>query len=558
MATALRHSAPDPAADVDAWLLANARKPMLRFITCGSVDDGKSTLIGRLLYDSRMLLDDQLAALESDSRRSGSAGGKLDFALLVDGLAAEREQGITIDVAYRFFATETRKFVVADTPGHEQYTRNMVTGASTAEAALILVDARKGVLVQTRRHSHIAHLLGIRHLVLAVNKMDLVGYDRARFEAIVADYRAFAAAAGIEAFTAIPLSGLEGDNVAAPSARMKWYGGPSLLQHLEQIPVQATTSGDAPFRMPVQWVNRAGQNFRGYAGTVAAGGIRPGDLVSILPSGRKTRVERIVAFDGDLDRAGAGQAVTLTFADEVDCSRGDVIAADPAGLEIADHLDATLVWMAAEPLVPGRAYWLKLGTLTVAASVAEVAAVRDVETMAEAPGRSLALNQIGRCALVLDRPVPASLYRESRRLGGFILIDRASHATVAAGMIEAFPERPKATAASDAGPGRIVWLTGSSADERARFARKARQRFAARGRASFVLDDDALREGLSSDLRGSEADQAEGRRRALEVAKLLSRAGVTVLVALEAPAGSERPGTELDVAEAGRDWDWII
>jgi bifunctional enzyme CysN/CysC len=557
VATALRTPTPDPATrEVDAYLLANERKSLLRFITCGSVDDGKSTLIGRLLYDSKLLFEDQLAALESDSRKSGA--GPLDFALLVDGLAAEREQGITIDVAYRFFATDRRKFVVADTPGHEQYTRNMVTGASTAEAAVILVDARKGVLTQTRRHSQIAHLLGIRSLVLAVNKMDLVGYDQARFEAIVADYRAFASEAGIDDLTAIPVSGLAGDNVIARSENMRWYQGPALLEHLERIPVRTAAAGREPFAMPVQWVNRAGQNFRGYAGTIAAGRIRPGGRVSILPSGRVSTVERIVAFDGDMDQADAGQAVTLTLADDVDCSRGDMIAGEPGGLEIADHLDADLVWMAAEQLRPGRAYWLKIGALTVAASVARVAAVRDMETMKEGPGRPLGLNDIGRCEIVLDRPIPASLYRDNRRLGGFILIDRASHATLAAGMIRAFPDRPRAAAAAYPGQGRIVWLTGSSPEERARFARKARKRFAARGRTSFVLDEAILRGGLSSDLGASEEDEAEARRRALEVAKLLGRAGVTVLVALEAPADGERPGTELDVGGAAQDWDWII
>ena len=558
MATALRPISDPAAPEVDAWLLASERKSLLRFITCGSVDDGKSTLIGRLLYDSKMLFEDQLAALESDSRKPGTDGAPLDFALLVDGLAAEREQGITIDVAYRFFATGTRKFVVADTPGHEQYTRNMVTGASTAEAAVILVDARKGVLAQTRRHSQIAHLLGIRSLVLAVNKMDLVGYDRGRFDEIVADYRAFADAAGIEAFTAIPVSGLDGDNVTVGSNRMAWYRGPPLLEHLERIPVRALSAGGEPLRMQVQWVNRASLDFRGYAGTIAAGRVRPGDRVAILPSGLATRVERIVAFDGDLDQAVAGQAVTLTFADEVDCSRGDMIAGDPAGLRIADHFDADLVWMAAEPLVPGRAYWLKLGALTVPASVARIAAVRDPATMAEGPARPLGLNDIGRCALVLDRPIPAARYRDNKRLGGFILIDRASHATLAAGLIHGFPDKPATPAALEAGQGRIVWLTGSSPEERARFARKARERFAARGRTSFVLDEASLRHGLSSDLGGSEADEAERRRRALEVAKLMSRAGVTVLVALEAPAGGERPGTELDVGGAAQDWDWII
>jgi bifunctional enzyme CysN/CysC len=556
VATAFRPIPPDPAAaEIDAWLLAQQEKSLLRFITCGSVDDGKSTLIGRLLYDSKMLFEDQLAVLESDSRRSGAAEGTIDFSLLVDGLAAEREQGITIDVAYRFFATERRKFVVADTPGHEQYTRNMATGASTAEAAVILIDARKGVLTQTRRHSHIAHLLGIRSLILAVNKMDLVGYDQARFEAIVADYRVFADEAGIGAFTAIPVSGLEGDNVSRRSARMPWHGGPSLLEALEQAPVRAARGGEA-LAFPVQWVNRPDQGFRGYAGTIAAGRVRPGDRVRVLPSGEGATVARIVTLDGDLAEAAAGQAVTLTFTGEVDCARGDLIAADDgASVTVADHLDATLVWMAAEPLVPGRAYWLKLGPLTVAASVARVAAVRDVNTMAEGPGRPLGLNDIGRCEIVLDRPIPAALYRDSRALGGFILIDRASHATLAAGLIDALADLPAARAA-ESGQGRIIWLTGSSDEERSRFARKARERFAARGRASVALDETSLRDGLNSDL--GEEDEAENRRRTLEVAKLLSRAGVTVLVALEAPEGAERPGTEVDVGGAAQDWDWII
>jgi bifunctional enzyme CysN/CysC len=363
MATALRAAAPD-----EGKRSPGADKTLLRFITCGNVDDGKSTLIGRLLYDSKLLLDDQLAALEAESRRAGRAEGALDFASLVDGLAAEREQGITIDVAYRFFDTERRKFVVADTPGHEQYTRNMATGASTAELAVILVDARKGILPQTKRHSRIVHLLGIRRIVLAVNKMDLVSYDQARFDAIVADYAAFAAEAGIEDFTAIPMSGLAGDNVTRRSQRMDWYRGPSLLEHLEDVPGEPPAADDV-FRLPVQWVNRWGQDFRGYAGTIASGTLRAADPVRILPSGARTRVERIVTFDGDLAEAAAGQPVTLLLADQVDCARGDMIVADDSATPLVEQFEADLIWMAHEPLVAGRSYWLKLGTLTVAASV---------------------------------------------------------------------------------------------------------------------------------------------------------------------------------------------
>ncbi|MGZ8346410.1 MAG: sulfate adenylyltransferase subunit CysN, partial [Allosphingosinicella sp.] len=442
MATALRRSAtPDAVtAEVEQYLLAQQRKSLLRFLTCGSVDDGKSTLIGRLLYDSKLLFEDQLAALEAESRRVGTQPDGLDFALLVDGLAAEREQGITIDVAYRFFATDKRKFIVADAPGHEQYTRNMVTGASTADLAVILIDARKGVLPQTRRHSCLADLLGIRELVVAINKMDLVGYDQAVFDRIVAEYRAFAAQAGIARFTFIPVSGLAGDNVTHRSIAMPWYEGPSLLEHLEQVPVGEAAAVRDGLLMPVQWVNRADQAFRGYAGTIARGRVRPGDAIVVLPSGRQTRIERIVTWDGDLDEAQAGQSVTLTFADEVDCSRGDLVAAAAAPSRIADRLEASLVWMAGEPLVPGRAYWLKLGTQTVSASVARILETRDRSTLEPAEGRVLELNDIGRCEILLDRPLAATLYAENRRLGRFILVDRASNATVAGGMISTFPE----------------------------------------------------------------------------------------------------------------------
>ena len=557
MATALKLPVPDPAAqEVEAWVQASRRKSLLRFITCGSVDDGKSTLIGRLLHDSKMLLEDQLAALENESRGEG-----LDFALLVDGLAAEREQGITIDVAYRFFATERRKFIVADTPGHEQYTRNMVTGASTADLAVILIDARKGVLTQTRRHSHIVQLLGIRTIILAVNKMDLVGYDQSRFDEIVAAYRDFATRAGIEDFSAIPVSGLGGDNVSLRSTNLPWYEGPTLIELLEGAP--AARGAGAPreaasFSMPVQWVNRPDQDFRGYAGTIAGGEARIGAKVRIEPSGRQSAIARIVAFDGDLPSAASGQAVTLVLADDVDCSRGDLIVAESGAITSGDRLDATIVWMANEAMVPGRAYWLKLGTRTVAASVASVREIRDVETMAAVAGRPLRLNEIGRCDIVLDGPLAALPYRQSRELGGFILIDRASHATVAAGMILAPPARAVRRDTAEAGAGRVISLVGASPEGRMAFAHRARRRLQARGRPTLILDSAALRDGLSSDLGHSAADEAENRRRAAEVARLMSRAGITVLIALDVPDGEEKPGTEIDVSGAGADWDWTI
>ena len=561
MATALRSDLPDLAARaLESYLLAQESKSLLRFITCGSVDDGKSTLIGRLLFDSKMLFDDQLRTLEADSRRSGANGGGLDFALLVDGLTAEREQGITIDVAYRFFATERRKFIVADTPGHEQYTRNMVTGASTADLAVILVDARKGVLTQTRRHSQIVQLLGIRNIVLAVNKMDLVGYDQTRFDEIVADYRAFATQAGIEEFTAIPVSGLAGDNVSARSANMSWHDGPTLLEHLEDVPAGKAGSPRelGGFGMPVQWVNRANQDFRGHAGTIASGDIRVGARVRVEPSGQRSAIARIVTFDGDLPAAAAGQAVTLVLADEVDCSRGDLIVADGDSIAVGDRVDATIVWMANEPMVPGRAYWLKLGPRTVAASVASVRDIRDVRTMTTVAGRPLGLNEIGRCEIVLDSPMAALPYRESRTLGGFILIDRASHATVAAGMVLASPEKAARRETTEAGAGRVIWLVGASPSGRMDFARKAQQRLLARGRAATILDASILRAGLSSDLGQSEADEAENRRRASEVATLMSRAGVTVLVVSDVPQDEARPGTKVSVNDRDSDWDWMI
>ncbi|MFM7349097.1 MAG: sulfate adenylyltransferase subunit CysN [Erythrobacter sp.] len=541
------------AEDIEAYLEAHQNKSLLRFITCGSVDDGKSTLIGRLLYDSRMIFEDQLAALESDSAKHGTQGAEIDFALLVDGLAAEREQGITIDVAYRFFATEKRKFIVADTPGHEQYTRNMVTGASTADLAVILIDARKGVLQQTRRHSWLVHLLGIRHVVLAVNKMDLVGYDQAVFDSIVADYRSFAHSIGIEQFTAIPISGFKGDNItAAPSANTPWYGGPALIQHLESVEVDAAAAQSQPFRMPVQWVNRPNLDFRGFAGQIASGTIRPGDPVRIVPSGKTSTVKTITTFDGDLDEAVAGQSVTLTLADEVDCSRGDLIAAAGDPPQASDQFCATFVWMDEEALKPGRGYWLKIGTQTVTATVQPPKYEIDVNSLEHLAAKTLTLNAIGVAEFATDRPIAFEPYETSRQLGGFILIDKFTNATVAAGMI-AFSLRradnvhwqPLAITREDhAGmknqKPRVLWFTGLSGSGKSTIANEVEKQLFLMNRHTFLLDGDNVRHGLNRDLGFTEADRVENLRRVAEVAKLMVDAGLVVLVSFIAPYARER------------------
>src|SRR5690606_7835624 len=420
---------------VAAYLRQHETKGLLRFITCGSVDDGKSTLIGRLLHDTKRLFDDQLAALEADSKRHGTQNGELDFALLVDGLAAEREQGITIDVAYRFFDTERRKFIVADCPGHEQYTRNMATGASTADLAVVLVDARKGLLTQTRRHSYIASLLGIRHVLLAVNKMDLVGYDEAVFRGIADAYAALAGQLGIPHVQAIPVSALKGDNMLERSAAMPWYQGPTLLAHLETVDVSVAADGRG-LRLPVQWVCRPNQDFRAFAGSMAGGEVAPGDGVGVLPSGQRTRVERVLGAGAELERAGRGQAVMLTLADEVDVSRGDVIAAAGDPPQVADQFAAHLLWMGEAPLLPGRPYWLRIGSRTVGAQITEIKHKVDVNTQAQLAAKHLELNEVAYCNLSLDQPVPFESYADNRELGGFILIDRQGNGTVGAGGLE--------------------------------------------------------------------------------------------------------------------------
>ncbi len=540
------------AEDIDAYLALHQTKSMLRFLTCGSVDDGKSTLIGRLLYDSKMIFEDQLAALESDSKRVGTQGQEIDFALLVDGLAAEREQGITIDVAYRFFATEKRKFIVADTPGHEQYTRNMVTGASTADLAVILIDARKGVLTQTRRHSFLAHLLGIRHIVLAVNKMDLVDYDQGAFDAIVADYRAFAGSIGIENFVAIPLSGLRGDNIAQTSDAMPWYAGPTLIDHLERVEVNVATDRTRPFRMPVQWVNRPNLDFRGFSGLIAGGSVKPGDAVRVVPSGRTSTVSRIVTMDGDLGEAGAGQSVTIALTDEIDCSRGDVIAAADAPPQIADQFEATLVWMAEDALQPGRAYWLKLGTQNVSATIQPPKYTIDVNTMAELSAKTLDLNDIGVAEVYTDRGIVFEPYADNHDLGGFILIDKVTNATVGAGMINFALRRSQnvhwqaieisrgAHAAQKSQQPRLLWFTGLSGSGKSTIANLVEKRLHALGKHSFLLDGDNIRHGLNKDLGFTDTDRIENIRRVGEVAKLMTDAGLIVLTAFISPFRAER------------------
>ena len=540
------------AEDINAYLEAQQNKSLLRFITCGSVDDGKSTLIGRLLYDSKMIFEDQLAQLEADSKTQGTQGQEIDFALLVDGLAAEREQGITIDVAYRFFATEKRKFIVADTPGHEQYTRNMVTGASTAELAVILIDARKGVLTQTRRHSYLCNLLGIRSVILAVNKMDLVDFSQITFEEIVADYTEFAQSIGIGDFTAIPISGFKGDNITALSANTPWYRGAPLMHHLETVSLEEAASQQADFSMPVQWVNRPDLDFRGFAGKVASGTIKQGDEVRILPSGRTSCVDRIVTFDGDLEQANAGQSVTLTLTDEIDCSRGQVISAAKAPLEIADQFEATLIWMDEEQLIPGCSYYMKMAAQTVSATVAQPKYQIHVNTLEHTATKTLSLNAIGVVTVTTDRSVPFAPYADNRELGGFILIDKMTNGTVGAGLIHFALRRSKNIHWQDTEVDRtrraemksqkplVLWMTGLSGAGKSAIANAVERRLASLNRHTFLLDGDNVRHGLNKDLGFTDADRIENIRRVGEVAKLMTDAGLVVITAFISPFRSER------------------
>ena len=548
------------AEDIEQYLRSHQHKTLLRFITCGSVDDGKSTLIGRLLYESRALLEDQLSALESDSKKHGTQGNDLDFALLVDGLSAEREQGITIDVAYRFFATEKRKFIVADTPGHEQYTRNMITGASTADVAVILVDARKGMLTQTRRHSYLVSLIGIRNVVLAINKLDMVGYSQEVFEQIDADYRAFASKLGIEHIQSIPLSALRGDNITERSANTPWYQGPSLMQFLESVELHQTRE-DAPLRMPVQWVNRPNLDFRGFSGRILGGSVRPGDAIRVLPSGKTSKVERIVTLNGDLPQAVTGQSVTLTLSDEIDISRGDVIAAADAPPAVADQFEATLVWMGEEAMLPGRPYLIKLGASSIRGSISQPKFQIDVNSLENLPAKTLALNEIGVCTLSLDRAAPFDPYADNRDMGSFIVIDRYTHQTVGAGMLHFALRRSQnihwqalevdksaRTRLNGHKPG-VIWLTGLSGAGKSTIANLLERRLHAQGVHTYLLDGDNVRHGLNRDLGFTAADRVENIRRIGEVAKLMVDAGLMVVTAFISPFRSERQMARDLVAE---------
>jgi bifunctional enzyme CysN/CysC len=524
---------------------------LLRLLTCGSVDDGKSTLIGRLLYDTQLVFDDQMAALLRDSARHGAAGEHIDFALLVDGLEAEREQSITIDVAYRFFATPRRRFIVADTPGHEQYTRNMATGASNAELAVVLVDARHGVLSQTRRHSFIAALMGIRHVVLAVNKIDLVGFDQARFEAIRDDFQSAVAELGFYSVLAIPVCARFGDNVCGLSANTPWFAGPALLDYLETVDV-AEDAGEKPFRMPVQWVNRPDLDFRGYAGTIAAGQVRVGDPVTAAPSGRSSTVARIVTMDGDLDEASHGEPVTLVLADQLDVSRGDVLAAAAAPVPATDKFNAHLVWLADPPLFCGRSYLFKLGTRSVSGSITRILHRVDINNFAPMPADTLGMNEVALVSVALLAPLAVEPFRTSPALGGFIVIDRLSNATVGVGMVETVSNGAAnivrhrlsvdrlALAALKGQKPTVLWFTGLSGSGKSTIANLVALRLHAMGRHSVIIDGDNLRHGLNRDLGFSEADRVENIRRAAETARLLADAGLIVIASFISPYRSDR------------------
>ncbi|QBK30046.1 sulfate adenylyltransferase subunit CysN [Roseitalea porphyridii] len=540
------------ASDIAAYLAAHEEKSLLRFLTCGSVDDGKSTLIGRLLYESKLVFEDQLDALYNDSRRLGTQGNRPDLALLVDGLASEREQGITIDVAYRFFSTEKRKFIVADTPGHEQYTRNMATGASTADLAIILVDARKGILTQTRRHSFIVSRLGIRNIVVAVNKMDLVDYDPAVFRRIEREYALLARALGEDLdITAIPISALEGDNVIAPSAAMPWYDGPTLMEHLEQVEVEDARAA-APFRLPVQWVNRPDLDFRGFAGQIAGGSVRVGDPVTVLPSGLTSTVTGIVTMDEQRAEAIAGQSVTLTLAHEIDVSRGDMLVASEAPAQTGDRFEATILWMADEKMFPGRSYWIKTAGGTAQATIGAPDHRVDINTLATEPARNLALNEIGVCAVTLDRPIAFDAYADNRDTGSFILIDRLTNATVGMGMIHRALSRSanihwqateidrQARAALKGHRPAVVWFTGLSGSGKSTIANLVEARLAAAQVHTMLLDGDNVRHGLNRDLGFSDTDRVENIRRIAEVARLMTEAGLVTLVSFISPFRAER------------------
>ena len=544
------YAAPD-FANIEDYLDSQLKKSLLRFITCGSVDDGKSTLIGRLLYEAKMIFDDQLASLKNESKKFGTQGEEIDFALLVDGLAAEREQGITIDVAYRFFSTDRRKFIVADTPGHEQYTRNMATGASTADLAIVMIDARKGVLTQTRRHSFIVSLLGIKHVVLCINKMDLVGYDRDVFDEIEADYREFAADLGFESIQVIPVSALAGHNVVTNSANTPWYDGPPIMDYLDTVEIRSDEASK-PFRMPVQWVNRPNLDFRGFAGQILSGSIAPGDAVKAMPSGRASRVSRIVTHGGDLEAGVEGQSVTLTLEDEIDVSRGDVLCADKSPAEVSDQFQSTIIWMSDNAMLPGRSYVMKIGARECQMRVTDPKYRIDVNTRAHEAAKTLSLNEIGVCNIALDREIAFDAYSANRRMGGFIIIDRMTNETVGMGLINFALRRAsnihrqamdvsKELRASMKGQKPVVlWFTGLSGAGKSTVANLVEQELARLGKHTYTLDGDNVRHGLNNDLGFTDADRVENIRRVGEVTKLMLDAGLIVLVSFISPFRAER------------------
>lgn len=548
----MAHTSDLIATDITEYLNAHEKKSLLRFITCGSVDDGKSTLIGRLLYESKMLFEDQLAAVEADSKKWGTQGDAIDFALLVDGLAAEREQGITIDVAYRFFSTDKRKFIVADTPGHEQYTRNMITGASTADVAIVMVDARKGVLTQTRRHSYLVSLIGIKHIVVAINKMDLVHYSEAVYEKITEDYKQFAKQIGLENVTFIPMSAFKGDNIIVPSGNMAWHHGSTLMGYLETVEINELRMQNQPFRLPIQWVNRPNLDFRGFAGTIASGTVRPGDAIRVQPSGKESTVKRIVAHGGDLPIAVAGQSITLTLADEVDISRGDVISAKDSPAEIADQFEATLIWMHDDPLLPGRPYMMKMANQSVTLTVTSIKHQINVNTLEHVAARKLELNEIGVCNISLDRVIAFDPYATNPDTGGFILVDRHSNNTVGAGLMTFALRRShnihvqhidvdkSGRSALKHQKPCVLWFTGLSGAGKSTIANLVEKKLHAEGHHTYLLDGDNVRHGLNKDLGFTDADRVENIRRVAEVAALMVDAGLIVITSFISPFRSER------------------
>jgi len=550
--SAVASLAPDAStAALEAWLAEQTGKGLLRFLTCGSVDDGKSTLIGRLLYDSQLILDDQLASLRKESRNRTTGDEGIDFSLLVDGLTAEREQGITIDVAYRFFSTDKRKFIVADTPGHEQYTRNMATGASNADLAIVLIDARKGVLTQTRRHSFILSLIGVKHVVLAINKIDLVGYDEAVFNQIESEYRAFAKDLGFETLAAIPVSALKGDNILTPSAAMPWYKGPQLVPYLETIEVSRDRTGK-PFRFPVQWVNRPNLDFRGFSGTVASGTVRVGDDIVVAASKKPARITRIVTMDGELDEAVAGQAVTLVIDREVDISRGDILVHSGETPDVSTQFQARVIWMNDEHALPGRSYLMKIGSQQVPASITALKFKTNVNTLEQSPAKHLELNEVGTVTLATDKPIAFDSYGNNPLTGSFILIDRISNATLGAGVIDfglrraqnlsyqSFDVNRQVRADLKGQESQVVWFTGLSGSGKSTVANLIEKRLTAEGRHAYILDGDNVRHGLNKDLGFTDEDRVENIRRVAEVARLMADAGLIVLVSFISPFRNER------------------